>query len=544
MKKSDFVIVKQGAFVGLNTESGRVVLPCEYDKILDYDDDGYVRFIKDGIYGTVDLKGNVCIPLTKRLTHLGVFHRGSARAKIDGKWGLVDVYGNSVGEFVYKYIDAHRNYGYSAFLLDGTHGTLSENGVFRTSEDKMSHNKYRFVGEYHNNVAPALTKYEKWVFVDKNLYRINDVEYWWLDYVPGQDVYVVGKSLHNYSLANYEGVLIIDKWFYDPLKFDNGLAVCVVKDIYDSDNKTRRYGVVNLNGEYLFEPEYTSLYWNNDDKRDCWFAEDDKWAYLLFLDGSRKIYARDYIVYDNGKAYIPGVNIDKYMKGDEPKVVVKKHDKVFYEDFFLHNMNNRMKSLKFYYRDTDADVDVKALYKKGRFICTDTPLEVTQKLKRPVHRIRFLIATKYIIKIEKDERRQNKYGEMGFKENVIPAGSTFLVYDVQHIGGVTQVVLLYFPHGAMLLAKEFKVKYTKYKPKDINDVPLKKAAEQDLINALGQYIHGHSLNDDWCERMYRPVGCNEMMKLNKLVMTPYPESMECLLMNDCDERWSRDMYYR
>ena len=99
MKKSDFIIVYEGKYAGLKTKSGDFVLPCEYDKILDYDDDGYIRFIKDGIYGTIDLEGNGCIPLTKKLSHLGVFHQGTARACIDDAWGLVDTHGAHVTDF-------------------------------------------------------------------------------------------------------------------------------------------------------------------------------------------------------------------------------------------------------------------------------------------------------------------------------------------------------------------------------------------------------------------------------------------------------------
>ena len=43
--------------MGLETASGKVLLPQIYDKILDYDEDGYVRFLKDGFYATIDLQG-------------------------------------------------------------------------------------------------------------------------------------------------------------------------------------------------------------------------------------------------------------------------------------------------------------------------------------------------------------------------------------------------------------------------------------------------------------------------------------------------------
>lgn len=301
MNKSDFIIVYEGQYAGLNTESGREVLPCIYDKILDYDDDGYVRFIKDDTYGTVDLKGKVCIPLTARLTHLGVFHKGTARARIDDKWGLVDVYGNHVTEFIYHSIDAHRKYGYNAVTLDGKHGILSEKGEFKCSKRKpKSTGEYSFIATFRNGVAPAVNKDGKWVFIDENYNRINDAEYWSMDHVLRNGVYSVAKSQGAYGIADYRGVPLIDAWYDHPCVFDKGFAICDIKrrdahgyDIIGEDGQPEYfYGILTLKGKYLFAPIYSSLHWNDADKKDCWFAEDEEWAYLLFPDGSHRVYDR------------------------------------------------------------------------------------------------------------------------------------------------------------------------------------------------------------------------------------------------------------
>lgn len=82
MNKSNFVIVHDDSGkAGLINEHGNQIVACIYDEILDYDDDGYIRVLKDGIYGTLDVKGNIVIPHSKKLTHLGVFYSGTARAQ-------------------------------------------------------------------------------------------------------------------------------------------------------------------------------------------------------------------------------------------------------------------------------------------------------------------------------------------------------------------------------------------------------------------------------------------------------------------------------
>lgn len=57
MNKSDFEIISDdNDSYGLSNHAGNIVVPCTYDKILDYDDDGYIRLIKGGVYGTINCK--------------------------------------------------------------------------------------------------------------------------------------------------------------------------------------------------------------------------------------------------------------------------------------------------------------------------------------------------------------------------------------------------------------------------------------------------------------------------------------------------------
>jgi hypothetical protein len=89
MNKSGFVIVTENGLYGLEDANGHKIIPCEYDKILDYDDDGYIRLLKGDVYSTITVKGKKAIPLSKGLTHLGVFWGGTARARKGNCWGLV-----------------------------------------------------------------------------------------------------------------------------------------------------------------------------------------------------------------------------------------------------------------------------------------------------------------------------------------------------------------------------------------------------------------------------------------------------------------------
>ncbi len=128
--------------MGLNDKDGNELLPCIYDEIPDYDDDGYVRFIKNGIYGTIDLNGNITITHNLGLTHLGVFHEGTARAEKNGRWGLVDTKGNTVCGFRFIKINAWFDNKYKAFTEDYSVGFLSADGTFTDAGYKSTPQKF------------------------------------------------------------------------------------------------------------------------------------------------------------------------------------------------------------------------------------------------------------------------------------------------------------------------------------------------------------------------------------------------------------------
>lgn len=65
--------------------------------------------------------------------------------------------------------------------------------------------KYSVVRTFRNGVAPALTWEQKWIFVDKDLNRINDYQYISMDPVLRNGIYDVRIGDHKYGAACYDG---------------------------------------------------------------------------------------------------------------------------------------------------------------------------------------------------------------------------------------------------------------------------------------------------------------------------------------------------
>lgn len=565
MNKSEYIIVNQGEHaVGLQDKDGREILPCIYDEILDYDDDGYIRFIKDGIIGTIDLKGDRVIPLSDGITHLGVFHGGTARACKDGKWGLVDEYGNEVTKFEYKKINAHYNNGYIATRLDDVKGFLNEYGDF-TIFRKQPVAKYIYIATYRHDVAPATTPDGKWVFIDRDKKRINDYEYWSMDHVLRNGIYYVAKGPHEYGIAGYDGKPIIDEWYEYPIKFERGFAQCQKKHHDKDGNEVTlptgqpryEYGILRPDGTYLFPLAYSSLHWNDFDKKDCWFAEDDNMCYLLFPDGTRRIYEKHRA--DRESNILPFIPESEYKNDITekqlkdwylPETIAVKHYELFDKNKFLRTLDgwtgNWFDPLKLYYRDTDAPIDIKKTYKKGRLIRAGHFLDTTQALLRPVQKTRFLIASKGLMSVKYcNEINGSRYSPLPFKGNVIHCNAVFLVMDVITYAGINQILLLQIPYGAYRLALKQGIDLSKTKAV-AGHINLKKYALFDLQSKLSMPPHGHSLSEEWITAMHQPIGLDDDMK--PVDMTPdmyYPEEYHVAKgFNDCDSDWQENFFMK
>ncbi len=352
MKRSGYEIIEEGGRFGLADSNGKTVVPCVYDKILDYDDDGYIRLLKGEVYSTVTIDGQEAIPLSKGLTHLGVFYGGTARARKGECWGLVDEEGEAVTDFCYTQISAHRKNGYFAIDENGIRGWLLEDGTFSPFEKQSGgggkRSKFQDVRVFHNGIAPAYTWDEQWVFVDEELNRVNDIKYKWLDPVLRKGIYSIVRQeglKHYYGAAFYDGRPLVDIWFDAPIHFENGVAVCCKKRL-DANGKEISipykgqplcdYGVLQSNGEWLFPMVYTSLHWNDYEEKDCWFAEDDQACYLLFPDGSRKIYDKIRAIRRGSlQPYIPKSEMKneitewELQNSYKPKIVDEKHLRLF-----------------------------------------------------------------------------------------------------------------------------------------------------------------------------------------------------------------------
>ncbi len=115
-------------------------------------------------------------------------------------------------------------------------------------------------------------------------------------------------------------------------------------------------------------------------------------------------------------------------------------------------LNWTFPGIRFYYRDTDSNVDVEETYTVGRILRAGFFIDVSAYSKRPCSRIRFIIASSHIAELYK-----TKYCEPEARKCelcVLHPHSYFKVMDVFKVGDQYQVFLLHIPFKGVPLFQD------------------------------------------------------------------------------------------
>lgn len=85
---------------GLFNQEGRMLLPCAYERIEHFDDDGYAWVCRDGLWGMADTRGRLLIQ--PRFLQKGTFVESLCWVqRSDGAWGRINLKGETVTPFVF-----------------------------------------------------------------------------------------------------------------------------------------------------------------------------------------------------------------------------------------------------------------------------------------------------------------------------------------------------------------------------------------------------------------------------------------------------------
>ena len=126
-KKDRFVKFQRAGKWGFKDEKGKEVIPPIYDEVFSFKDD-YACVEKNGLFGYITRKNELTIPY--KYTCASSFAYGLACVSLDDKCGYIDVEDKVVIPFIYDAGTAFDADGTARAKRDGRWGILSRDGAF------------------------------------------------------------------------------------------------------------------------------------------------------------------------------------------------------------------------------------------------------------------------------------------------------------------------------------------------------------------------------------------------------------------------------
>ena len=236
---------------GIAAADGTLIIPCDYDKISTFSKDravvmnsdityavdknnNRIAIIHEEIFDFTNLAENRIAILfengwrratgefavgSSRFEAIGMYSQGYAAAKVNGKWGVIDIFDNWLIPAEYEEIvkdELGRCYAQNAlFVRSGDFVYLFTNGAFFAEA-------YEDARPFSDEGYAAVKKNGKWGFIDNNGTEVIAFIY--------DDALSFGQHLAAVKLGEYWGYislyghLVIDTEFFDAKSFSGGSA--------------------------------------------------------------------------------------------------------------------------------------------------------------------------------------------------------------------------------------------------------------------------------------------------------------------------------
>lgn len=340
----------------------------------------------------------------------------------------------------------------------------------------MARNLY----EYDNNGLARAYEDCKWTLFDRDGNQVGE----WYSYIEewGEGFYKIEQGAKK-NIMRPDGSVVLKAWHNDVFRVRHGFFLFSNTIRKSKANPKTRYvhGLAHVNGDVIFPMIFDHAEWLEDG--DEIYAETDSKPYILTLGGS---------VYDPALGHLPKkINVD-------------------YKTLFEKFVNWTFPGLQFFYRDTDAPVAIDTTYHVGDVLRAGFFVDVTTKLCRPVHRTRFLIASAHAAMLcETGELCEENPDIKKWNLCTLHFNSYFKVMDIYEKDGVTQVFLLHIPAAAAFFIGHDETAMDFVNEATGKELSLIDMARKSLDDKMLMEVHPRSLDKEFCERTYRPVGLDD-----------------------------------
>lgn len=171
MAEYGYIRVANGSYTGVLHPSGKEAVQAYQDTVYQASADTFFLYKRNnGLIGYSDRYCNTCMYLTDRFAQVQPLQEGYSKFKREGLYGFIDVYGNV--HIAPKYTAcAEFHDGMAAVFLKGKWGFIDK------EENLSVQPYYKEVKHFRQGFAPVKNSKNKWIFIDKEGKQVNSTMY-------------------------------------------------------------------------------------------------------------------------------------------------------------------------------------------------------------------------------------------------------------------------------------------------------------------------------------------------------------------------------
>lgn len=241
--------VKIGRYYGLVDQEFKEVAPCIYeDSVGEFRKFGFALVKKDGYSGLIDNQDEVIPCKYEEIEEFG--NDGLCRAKYSGKWGIIDFFDKEIVPFVYDEILPYNNEGLAQVRKGGKNGYI--NYEFKEVVPCI----YDIIEPFEENNLALIKRNGKYGYINRAYKEVIPCIYKSIKFIGKSSACVEAENLR-YGIINLHGKVIV------PCIYEKEISQ------YNKDGfvvkRNGRYGFVDRRGKEIVDCiwEENNLYQND-----------------------------------------------------------------------------------------------------------------------------------------------------------------------------------------------------------------------------------------------------------------------------------------
>ena len=227
-------------------------------------EENILKVKKDGKYGLIDLKGKEILPIEYDDIQATLGVKNSLKIQKDGKYGVANIEGKVVIKPEYADILQLGEDNKSGYIVKNDNGKY---GIVDYSDTPVLQCEYDAVSQIYGNDMYVVTKSGKQILVNKdgteaikNNSNYNSIE----EVLKTKEAGVIIKKGEKYGVINLDGETIVEPNYEDLKEAKPGILIC---------KKNGKYGIIDLENNEKISAQYTNITYQ--ESSDMYIAEKD-----------------------------------------------------------------------------------------------------------------------------------------------------------------------------------------------------------------------------------------------------------------------------